>query len=71
MPKNEKLPLTLTEAQNQVRIYTVAAISDYTYSSSRRIPYFDLYRSRNSIMETPAQQIQRAAEDEKARAPRS
>ena len=68
MPKDKNIPLTITEAQAQVRVYMVSVTTDYTQSSSRNMPYIDLYRSRNSIMETPAQQVQRAAEDEKARA---
>jgi len=68
MRKYKNIPLTITEAQKRVQILTVSATLDYTLSSSRTIPYADLYHSRNSLMETPAQQIQRAAEDEKARA---
>ena len=68
MREYKNIPLTITEAQTRVRILTVSTTPDYTLSNSRTIPYVDLYHSRNSLMETPTQQIQRAAEDEKARA---
>lgn len=71
MRGDKRIPITITEAQIQTRIFAVSATSDYTESSARTIPYFDLYRSRNSIMETPAQQIQKAAEDEKGHAPQN
>lgn len=62
-----RIPMTVTEAQvkSGYSIFMIAA--EYTQSTSRSIPYADLYRSRNSIMETPAEYIQKASEDEEAR----
>jgi hypothetical protein len=65
-----KMPKTsLTEAQAAggiVAIYgglNVAAC----LSNAREIPYAEIYRERTSLIETPIQRLQRAAEDEARR----
>jgi|GEM_PF-2047090 len=61
------IPETLTEAQMRAG-YSVSVIGSYrTQSTSRFIPYAEIYRGRSSIMETPAQQLQKAAEEERRR----
>jgi len=65
LSKNIGVPTTITESRSQTNIVVVAATLDYTQSSSRTTPYVEIYSGRNSIMETPADFIQKAAEDDK------
>ena len=58
---------TITQAQMRSGYSMVIFIGHATQSSSRTIPYAELYRGRSSVMETPAEYLQRAAEDEKLR----
>jgi len=62
-----RIPMTITEAQVKSGYSIFIVAEEYTQSTSRIIPYADLYRSRTSIMETPAEYIQKASEDEEAR----
>jgi len=58
---------TLTKAQVRSR-YSVIFLGDSrTQSNSRVIPYAEVYRGRSSIMETPAEHIQKAAEEDKTK----
>jgi hypothetical protein len=57
----------LTEAQ-AAQGYTVVILGAYpTESNSRVIPYVDVYQGRSSVMETPAQNLQKAADEEQMR----
>lgn len=61
------MPKTLTEAQARAG-YSVFVVGSYrTQSNSRFIPYSEIYQGRSGMMETPAQYLQKAAEEEKQR----
>jgi len=62
-----EIPATLTQAQEKSGYHFIILEPSITQSSYRIIPYSELYSGRNSIMETPAEYLQRAAEDEKLR----
>lgn len=67
MTKTKGTPGSLTEAQTRQR-FTIVMLGGYrTQSNSRIIPYAEIYRGRSSMMETPAQYLQRAAEEEQVR----
>ena len=60
-------PETLTEAQMRAG-YSVSVIGSYrTQSTSRFIPYSEIYQGRSGMMETPAQYLQKTVEEEKQR----
>ena len=65
--EKSRIAMTITESQIKSGYSIFIIEQEYTQSTSRVIPYADLYRSRNSIMETPVEHIQRASEDEEAR----
>ena len=67
MARSSDIPMTLTEAQVKSGYSLVAFGVDSTQSTSRTIPYLELYHGRSGIMETLAEHLQKAAEDEKAR----
>jgi len=69
MPTVVRNKMTLTEAQNQSRIKVYIVEMNRTRSTSRIIPYSEIYRERTGIMETPAEHLQKAVEDEKRRSP--
>lgn len=58
---------TITEAHLRGSVVYLIASSDVTESSIRAIPYTDVYRGRTSVMETPAEYLQKASEDEDRR----
>ena len=61
------MPKTLTEAQARAG-YSVFVVGSYrTQSTSRFIPYSEIYQGRSGMMETPAQNLQKAVEEEKQR----
>ena len=61
------IPETLTEAQMRAG-YSVSVIGSYrTQSTSRCIPYAEIYQGRSGMMETPAHYLQKAVEEEKQR----
>ncbi|MBU1743466.1 MAG: hypothetical protein KJ649_01005 [Proteobacteria bacterium] len=61
------MPKTLTEAQARAG-YTVFVVGSYrNQSNSRFIPYSEIYQGRSSMIETPAQYLQKAVEEEKQR----
>jgi len=61
------LPNTLTEAEILAGVYFSLSGADKTESNSRSVPYSELYRGCTSVIETPAEYIQKAAEDEERR----
>jgi hypothetical protein len=64
--------LSLTEANRRNGVIVVVeSASGSSMSNARRIPYVEQYRQSNAVVETPAQRIQRAADEEAARAQRS
>jgi hypothetical protein len=65
------IPATITEARAKSGYNFVILGRDSNESNSRTLPYAELYRSRTSIMETPAEYIQKASEDETSRKIRS
>lgn len=59
---------TLTEAQAAGGIIVISSAINAAYqSSSRQVPYSEMYRERTGIIETPIEHIQRAADDEAKR----
>jgi hypothetical protein len=68
MIKSRGTPVNLTEAQ-MAQGYTIILRGAYpTESNSRTIPYIDIYQGRSGLMETPVENLQRAAEEEQMRA---
>lgn len=66
MSKSRNIPRSLTEAQARSG-YSVVVVGSYrTQSNSRVVPYAEVYRGRTSIMETPIQHLQKAAQEEGA-----
>lgn len=61
------IPKTLTEAQERSGFSVVIIGSYRTQSNSRFVPYAEVYRGRSSLMETPAQHLQKAAEEDEQR----
>lgn len=62
------LAKTLTEAQNRGGLVVVSQGENATYlSSARLVPYAEMYQGRTAIIETPAERLQRAGEDEARR----
>lgn len=60
-----EIPDTLTDAQKKSGYTIIIQSANYAESTSRIIPYSEIYSSRNSIMETPIERFQRAAEEDK------
>lgn len=67
MARIYNMPESLTEAQARGSFSIVVVGSYRTQSNSRVVPYAEIYRGRSSMMETPAQHLQKAAEEEKGR----
>jgi hypothetical protein len=63
--KNKKA--TLTAARNEAQIQVFRMNADENYSNTRIRPYYEIYRGSNEVMDTPVQNIIRAAEDEEKR----
>ena len=58
------IPKTLTEAQERSG-FSVVIIGGYrTQSNSRFVPCAEVYRGRSSLIETPLQHLQKAAEED-------
>ncbi|HUW45641.1 MAG TPA: hypothetical protein VMW50_07570 [Dehalococcoidia bacterium] len=64
MTRPSSIPKTFTEAQERSGVSVVIIGSYRTQSNSRFIPYAEIYRSRNSLMETPAEHLQKAAQED-------
>lgn len=63
---------SLTEATRQRgAIVVVRPAGGVSMSNARTVPYAEVYRHANAVQETPAQRIQRAADEEAARDRRS
>jgi hemerythrin superfamily protein len=58
------MPKTFTEAQERSGFSVVIIGSYRTQSNSRFVPYAEVYRSRTSLMETPAEHLQKAARED-------
>lgn len=63
------LPNTLTEAQAKAGYYMRLSVENAAcYSSTRTIPYAEIYRERTAVnIETPEERIQKASEDQARR----
>ena len=62
-----ELPPTLTEALPAGQIRLIETGSSWS-QSGRRLPYDEVYRGFTAVIETPAEQLQRAGdEDEEAK----
>jgi hypothetical protein len=60
--------MTLTDAARKSGLLVVTqGQNSASWSNSREVPYAELYRSRTGNMETPAENLQRAAEEEARR----
>lgn len=64
MAQSSGIPKTLTEAQERSGFSLVILGGYRTQSNARFVPYAEIYRGGSSLMETPAQRLQKAAEDE-------
>jgi hypothetical protein len=67
MTRSSGIPKTLTEAQERSGFSVVIIGSYRTQSNSRFVPYAEVYRGRTSLMETPAQHLQKAAQEDERR----
>ena len=67
MAGSSVIPKTLTEAQERSGFSVIIMGSYRTQSNSRFVPYAEVYRGRSSLMETPAQYLQKAAEEDEQR----
>jgi hypothetical protein len=64
----EMVASTLTEAQAEAGLVVISSVVNAAHlSSSRQVPYAELYRERTGVIETPIEHIQRAAEDQAKR----
>ena len=67
MTRSSSIPKTFTEAQERSG-FSVVIIGSYdTQSNSRFVPYAEVYRGRTSLMETPAEHLQKAAQEDEQR----
>ena len=66
MKQEDHMSVTAASLGNGLLIGEAGLNSTYL-PSSRSIPYAEIYTFRTGIMETPAEHIQRAAEDEAKR----
>ena len=64
MTRSSSIPKTLTEAQERSGFSVVIIGSYHTQSNSRFVPYAEVYRDRTSLMESPAQHLQKAAQED-------
>jgi len=64
MAGSSVIPKTLTEAQERSGFSVIIMGSYRTQSNSRFVPYAEVYRGRTSLMETPAQHLQKAAQED-------
>ncbi len=59
--------MTVTEAQLLSKYKIVVISNNTTASTVRTIPYAEVYSGSNRVMETPAEHMQKAGEDEEKR----
>jgi hypothetical protein len=64
MTRSFNIPKTFTEAQQRSGFSVVIIGSDRTQSNSRFVPYAEVYRGRTSLIETPAEHLQKAAQED-------
>lgn len=62
---SSNIPQTLTEAQMRSGYSVLVQGAHRTQSNTRVIPYAEIYSGRSSLMETPAQHLQKVVEEEK------
>ena len=60
-------PTTLTEAANSSGLLIVSLLEGTQSTNSRIVPYRESYRDRTAWTESPAEYLQRAAEDDEKR----
>lgn len=60
--------MSLTEARRLSGASVMIERINASYSNTRMVPYAETYRLSTGIVETPVERLQRAAEDEAARA---
>ena len=60
-------PTTLTEAANRMGLLVVSMLEGTQSTNSRIVPYRESYRDRTAWTESPAEHLQRAAEDDEKR----
>lgn len=69
---NRMEPMTLTDATRRNGLLVMThGVNSAHLSSSRSIPYSEIYSLQTGMMETPAERLQRAAEDEAKRETRA
>ncbi len=59
---------SLTEARRRSGAVVMVESIDASHSNVRTVPYAEVYRLSTGVRETPVERLQRAAEDEAARA---
>jgi hypothetical protein len=64
MSRSYSIPKTFTEAQERSGFSAVIIGSYRTQSNSRFVPYAEVYRGRTSLIETPAEHLQKAAQED-------
>ena len=67
MSRLSSTPKTFTEAQERSGFSVVTMGGYRTQSNSRFVPYAEVYRGRTSLMETPAEHLQKAAQEDERR----
>ena len=60
-------PKTLTEAASRSGLLIVSLFEEMQSTNSRVVPYRESYRDRTAWTESPAEYLQRAAEDDEKR----
>lgn len=63
--------VTLTEAQARSGLLVVLLDRGGTHSNFRQVPYAEEYRAATSVIESPVERIQQAAQDEEERKQKS
>lgn len=67
MTRLSSIPKTFTAAQ-ELSGFSVEIMSSHSsQSNSRFVPYAEIYRGRTSLMETPAEHLQKAAQEDEQR----
>jgi len=67
MTRSSSIPKTFTEAQERSGFSVVIIGSYRNQSNSRFVPYAEVYRGRTSLIETPAEHLQKAAQEDEQR----
>lgn len=59
--------MTLTEASRMSGLLVITRAQNSSLTTARAIPYSERYSQRTGLMETPVENLQRAAEEEARR----